>query len=155
MADQITAGEDMIQSDAVQARIDELQDWADSLKELVERQADGETLSAEDLTMIETYEALFTDDEAEELAALLAVATEVLTYVSADAWKSGSVVLIHEDYRRTYCVNEMEDTTGVKVDAWPFRHIDWDDAVSEYFDGDWNTVEYSGETYYYNQASNR
>ena len=67
------------------------------------------------------------EDEAEELAALKALAEEGEN--SAGDWEHGAT-LIREDYFETYAQELAEDIGAVPKDlSWPACHIDWEAAA--------------------------
>jgi hypothetical protein len=77
----------------------------------------------------ERAEGPLDDDDAEELAALVAIREEADGYV-AD-WKHGET-LIRDTYFRTYAEELAEDLGAVDRNArWPMTCIDWAAAAEE------------------------
>lgn len=84
-------------------------------------------------------------EEAEELAALKALAEEAEGYASD--WRHGAT-LIRDEYFTTYARQLAEDIGAVSDDAgWPGRHIDWDAAADE-LRQDYTSVDFDGETFW-------
>lgn len=126
MNEEIYAGQDVIDSRDVIARIEYLQGLQEEAPE------DEEVLS---------------ECEQAELAALEALAGEAEGY--APDWHYGEC-LIHEGYFTEY-IQELAEDCGYLQHAmahdWPYRHIDWEAAADE-AKMDYTAVDFDGETYY-------
>jgi hypothetical protein len=111
---------DIIDSREVLARIDHLQESADEIGELDQ-------------------------DEADELAALKALASEAADY-AAD-WQCGET-LIRDSYFQTYAQELAEDIGAIDPAAsWPLSCIDWEQAARE-LQMDYTSVDFDGITYW-------
>jgi hypothetical protein len=92
----------------------------------------------------------FTEDEADELRKLKALAEEAEGY--AGDWRFGAT-LIHDDHFTDYARNFFEETADrdtrelVQKAAWPFSSLDWDAAAEDLKD-DYTGVDFDGETYW-------
>ncbi|MBK6639638.1 MAG: hypothetical protein IPG34_19645 [Rhodocyclaceae bacterium] len=87
----------------------------------------------------------FTDEEAEELAALVALAEAAAGYC-AD-WEFGET-LIRDSYFEDYAF-ELADSIGA-IDSnygWPLNCIDWKQAARE-LQQDYTSFDFDGVTYY-------
>jgi hypothetical protein len=85
-----------------------------------------------------------TEDEAEELAALLALQDEAS---GASDWTYGET-LIRDDYFKDYAQELAEDIGAINPEAsWPLNHIDWG-AAADALKMDYTPVEWSGVTYW-------
>lgn len=84
------------------------------------------------------------EDESEELRNLL----ELKDQVDHGEWQSGAT-LIADRYFADYAREYAEDIHGsaVRDAAWPFTHIDWDEAADD-LRQDYTSVDYGGETYW-------
>lgn len=119
MTNEITNGEDVIDSRDIIARIEDL-----------ESRAEPEALS---------------EDEAAELAALKALAEEAEPY--APDWQYGEA-LIRDSYFQQYAEELAGDCGLIKKDApWPNNHIDWE-AAAEQLQQDYTQVDFDGVTYW-------
>jgi hypothetical protein len=85
------------------------------------------------------------EDEAEELAALRELAEEG---TGVEDWQHGAT-LINESYFTEYARLYASDIHGSAVDdaAWPFSHIDWDEAADD-LRSDYTAIEWRGVTFY-------
>lgn len=85
------------------------------------------------------------DDEAEELAALQALAEEAEGY-AAD-WQYGEA-LIRDTYFTEYAMQMAEDIGAVDPNAtWPANYIDWD-AAADALKQDYTSVDFDGVEYW-------
>jgi len=109
------------------------QDIIDS-RDVISRIADLQASSAE---------PDFSEDEQEELAALLALAAEG---ESSPDWEYGEA-LIHTDYFVTYAQELAEDCCDLpSPNQWPASCIDWDQAARE-LELDYTTINFDGTDY--------
>jgi hypothetical protein len=85
------------------------------------------------------------EDEVEELAALRELAEEG---EGVGDWQYGAA-LINESYFTQYAMEYASDIHGSAVDdaAWPFSHIDWDEAADD-LRSDYTAIEWRGVTFY-------
>ena len=83
-------------------------------------------------------------EEAEELAALRALAAEVEMY--ANDWTYGAT-LIRDSYFVEYCQDLVSDTGDLPRDIPPYLVIDWN-ATAENLRVDYTSVEFGGVTYW-------
>lgn len=131
----ITGTEDVIDSRDVIARIEYL---TASFMEATGDDPDDYAMSGDD------WRAGLSDDEADELVALLELAEQG---ESAPDWQYGEV-LIHDDYFEDYARELAEDIGAINRDAaWPANCIDWGQAARELRVDYWS-VEFKGETYW-------
>lgn len=85
-----------------------------------------------------------TDDEETELASLIALAEQG---VSFDDWQYGAT-LIRDSHFRDYAMELAEDIGAVPSEyTWPISCIDWDQATRE-LRMDYSSVEFDGITYW-------
>jgi antirestriction protein len=106
-------------------------------RDVIERIAELSDLREEDGQLDE--------DDAEELATLLDLASEGEN--SAADWQFGAT-LIHDDYFEEYARQLADDIGAVDSDAgWPTSYIDWT-AAAEALKMDYSSVEFDGETYW-------
>ena len=139
MANTISSSDKVIDSRDVIARIEELQAEREALAEAV-TEAEADDLLAANAALTE-----WDEDNADELAALVALADEASGY-AAD-WHHGEA-LISDDYFEEYAQQLAEDCGMVKADAgWPNHHIDWEAAADE-LKQDYTAVDFNGSTYW-------
>ena len=118
---------EIIDSRDLIARIDELQAMRDAHLESI-----GLPMPEADLD----------EDEAEELAELLALADQGI-----EDWIYGAT-LIREDYFVAYAQDLAQDIGAIGRDMqWPLSHIDWE-AAADALKLDYTEVELGGHTYY-------
>lgn len=124
-------------------RIENTADLLDS-RDIIARIAELEAMR-EDYYFGPTEWATANPEDAEELAALTALAEEAEGY-AAD-WKYGET-LIRDSYFREYAEQLAEDTGAVNGDNnWPLYCIDWDRAARE-LQYDYTGVDFDGVTYW-------
>ena len=135
--------EDVLDSLDIIARIEELEAERDDYAE-----CDCEPGALDDDDCIcepDKQWAAKNPDDAEELAALTALAEEAEGY-AAD-WKYGET-LIRDSYFRTYAEELADDIGAVPKDTqWPCNHIDWESAAAD-LRMDYTAVDYDGVTYW-------
>jgi len=123
MPDTFSNADDFVDSRDVIQRIDELETMRDD-----EEQAEGD----------------FTEDDAEELRILAALAEEAEGYIPD--WNYGEQ-LIRESYFTDYARELADDIGAIDRNAdWPLSHIDWD-AAAEQLKMDYVEVDFDGVTY--------
>lgn len=137
--------DDIIDSRDVIARIEELRDERDSLKEdranVTESDLDGYNAAVDTLRE-------WIQDYGPELEALEALQEEAEGYSNGD-WPHGAT-LIRDSYFTEYAEQLAEDlgrTNGNQSSRWPFNCIDWERAASE-LQSDYTAVEFDGVTYW-------
>ncbi len=87
----------------------------------------------------------FTDEEAEELAALVALAEDAEGY--CEDWRFG-MTLIRESYFEDYAYELANDIGAINNDyGWPLNCIDWEQAARE-LQQDYTSLDFDGVTYY-------
>jgi hypothetical protein len=89
----------------------------------------------------------FSEEEAEELKVLRALAEEASGY-AAD-WQYGET-LIRDSYFKDYAQELAEDCGMLKPELdgqWPYTCIDWDHAAKE-LQYDYTAVDFDGVTYW-------
>jgi hypothetical protein len=92
----------------------------------------------------------FTEDEADELRKLKALAKEAEGY--APDWRYGATLVRDShfpDYAQSYFeeVVDSEVRKQVQDAGWPFNHLDWK-AAAEELQVDYTGVDFDGETYW-------
>jgi hypothetical protein len=161
---EITNSEDIIDSRDVIARIEYLRDELDACLEAViggESDEDrekalsdlAEWLGCEAGDLPDSFAAINGDfplknyqgsDEAQELAALEALASEVEGYGD---WHHGEA-LIRDSYFTEYAQQLADDIGAIDRNAkWPTNHIDWEAAADE-LKQDYMEVSFNGTTYF-------
>lgn len=86
----------------------------------------------------------FTKEDAEELAALEALALEGSTL---EDWSYGAV-LIHDGYFEDYAQTLAEEVCDLSsASSWPTSHIDWKSAAAA-LQSDYTSIEFDGTTYW-------
>lgn len=88
-------------------------------------------------------------------SALSYVQEEIQEYVTLNQLKkdigTDDATLIHESYFQTYAEQLAEDIGAISRDTkWPLNHIDWE-AAAEELKSDYSTVDWNGETYYWEE----
>lgn len=136
MNSRLDGTDDVFDSRDVIERIAELiSDWEESTGDTF---ADY-TLSTDD------FAAGLGEDDAEELAALLAFQTEAERDV-AD-WQYGET-FISDSYFETYAQELAKDIGAIAPDAsWPLNRIDWEAAADD-LRIDYTSFEFQGYTYW-------
>ena len=84
------------------------------------------------------------EEDTSELSMLRALTDEI----PSSSWTIYSDSYFTEDWAK----DQARDVLGRRTDTdeWPLDQIDWDDAASERRDTSYaNTVEFDGQTYYY------
>jgi hypothetical protein len=85
------------------------------------------------------------EDEAGDLAALLALAEEAEGY--AEGWQYGEA-LIRDSHFEDYARELADDIGAISGDeAWPLTCIDWE-AAAEALQQDYTSVDFDGVTYW-------
>lgn len=135
MADSISNSEDLIDSRDVIARIEELTS-----------DRDGYVLGAPDGSETEAPELWAENeaDDAEELAALEALAAEAEGY--APDWEHGAT-LIRESYFVAYCEEMLKDCGDIPKDVPWYIAIDWE-TTAENIKVDYTEVDFDGVAYF-------
>ncbi len=147
MPNTIDNSEDLLDSRDIIARIAELESERD--EECHDCEGTGEHLDGAG-TVCPTCDGAkvvgLAEDDADELAALLAFQSEAEGY--APDWRYGAT-LIRDSHFETYAQELAEDIYGREVNAakWPFSCIDWERAARE-LQGDYTSVEFAGVTYW-------
>jgi hypothetical protein len=156
MTNTISNTEDIIDSRAVIARIEELETEREALTDAFTEAEDalvlavqaGEGVQSANRVADETARALAEWDGSEdgdELAALRKLAEEAEGY-AAD-WPYGEA-LIRDSYFVEYAQQLADDLGAVNSEAsWPNNCIDWDRAASE-LQQDYTAVDFAGVTYW-------
>lgn len=135
MTDPITKYDDIIDSRDIIARIEELQNDF--------REATGD--DPRDFAMsTEDYMMGLSEDEAEELTALIDLAAEG---ERSPGWRYGET-LIRDSYFEDYAQQLAEDIGAISNDhQWPNYCIDWERAARE-LQMDYTCVEFDGVDYW-------
>lgn len=134
----ISNTDDVIDTRDIETRISYLRSsWA----ETTGSNPDDYQLSEDD------WKAGLSDDEAEELVKLLALADEYADQIPD--WRYGET-LIHEDYFVQYAQELAEDIGAYPLSRdmqWPLTYIDWDRAADALRMDYWS-IDFDGETYW-------
>jgi hypothetical protein len=148
----VEAGQDIIDSRDVIARISELEDdESDLVGELEKAQAmedDGSDAEDREIAIAEAQEAIdeWRADEGKELARLRKL-VEDIDSVSGDSARDGAA-LIEDSYFETYAQELAEDIGAINRDAqWPNTCIDWEEAARQ-LRQDYNSIDYNGFEYW-------
>lgn len=124
----------IIDSRDIIERIEELED----IKNSMQQDVDDDRTSGSELAL------WLQGEEAEELNALIAFATEASQY-SSD-WEYGET-LIHEDYFTEYCMEMLKDCGELPTNISWYIVID-EEATAENLKSDYVKLEFDGQTYY-------
>lgn len=149
-------GNKIIDSRDIIARIEELQDERETLKDELEEATDCvKSHHNDELDENGTYtehdeyrrckqELLDWDEENKvELDELLALVEQAEGYGD---WSHGETLIL-ESYFEDYAKELAEDIGSINKDAtWPNNHIDWEAAADE-LKQDYTEVDFGGETY--------
>lgn len=140
MAYSISNKDDIIDSQEVIARIEELEDEKADLEQMRDEAVDADREAAENAL------AEWIEDNGDELKALKALAEGAEGY-SAD-WHHGAT-LIRESHFEEYARELAEDLHGAKMRnaEWPFNCIDWAEAAGE-LQQDYTAVDFDGVDYW-------
>lgn len=132
---EISNTDDMIDSRDVIARIEELKgSWADATGD----DPDDYALSGDG------WKAGLSEDESDELVALLALADEG---EGSPDWTYGET-LVRDSCFTEYAQELAEDIGAIKSDAgWPLYCIDWERAARD-LQMDYTAVDFDGVTYW-------
>lgn len=153
---QISNSDNVIDSRDVIARIEELQEERDGCQEAItEAQEKIESIKANGAEGLENARAELTkavealaewekSEEAEELAALLALQEEAEGY--APDWKYGCT-LVRDSYFTDYCEELVKDIGDLPKDIPGYLVIDWE-ATAENLKADYTSVEFDGVEYW-------
>lgn len=141
--------DDLIDSRDVIARISELTDERDDLRQAID---DAEEVAdVDDPKSMEAAKAARIalgeweeSDEGLELAALLSLQEDA----EGGDWEYGET-LIKDDYFTEYAEELARDIGAVDrdTDKWPYNHIDWE-AAAEELKQDYTCVNYDGVDYW-------
>lgn len=131
-------------------RKEELESLRDALEEARKELADisltltgdeAEEAIEEAQEAVDSSLAYFGDDEAEELAELEELESQI------SDWRYGETMIPVDDFEE-YARELAEDIGAINRDAsWPFNCIDWEKAAKE-LAMDYTEVEYLGTLYY-------
>jgi hypothetical protein len=137
--------DDLIDSRDVIARIEALEGERDDFNDAEDARLEGKTeAEAAEMPGRLTWTEENTDD-AEELAALLALQGQAEGY--ADDWRHGTT-LIRDSYFEDYAREFAEDIGAIPEGLqWPCTCIDWEQAARE-LRQDYTSVEFDGITYW-------
>jgi hypothetical protein len=103
-----------------------------------------EELEEEQTRLEDAEDGPFPEDDAQELAALKALANQG-GYIGD--WKYGAT-LINDDYFEEYARELAEDIGAISDDAkWPATCIDWGKAANE-LKMDYTSIDFAGSTYW-------
>ena len=135
--------DDLIDSRAVIARIEELEDERQALADASEDEDGLEEDRAEAKANLAAWDD---SDEAYELLSLKALVSEAEPY--CPDWKYGTT-LIRDSYFEDYAQELASELYSKAIgDAkWPFDCIDWEKAAEE-LQQDYTEVEFDGVTYW-------
>lgn len=153
--DEITNGEDILDSRDVIARIEYLEGERETLSEAVEERRSEYLEATEDEEIeeakeaeraaVEALEEWDQSEEADELKALKALTEEAEGYCSD--WHHGEA-LIRDSYFEDYARQLAEDIGAIPDDAkWPCTCIDWEKAAEE-LRMDYTAVSFGEVTYW-------
>ena len=135
----INNSEDILDSRAVESRLEELKEDPD-----VERALDlrSEASDDDDLEELESLEQASEVQEHDELAAFVEEGED-----NSGDWQYGAT-LIRDSYFKTYAQELADDLGMIPDDAtWPANCIDWDQAARE-LQMDYTSIEYGSVTYW-------
>lgn len=134
----------------IEKRIDELESDEELLNEAREEMIEvSENPGSTQKQIEEADEAYhdaisaFTAEDGEELADLRRFREEIEPYCD---WLHGEH-LVAEDDRKGYLKDYLRDV-GDMPDHWITTHINWDEAVEDFFGEAWHSADLGGETYY-------
>jgi hypothetical protein len=144
MTNQITSGEDIINTRDLIARIEDLE----STKEALEEDVENATTQDE---VLEATKALhdFAEDEGAELKLLLKLASDC---ESLPDYHHGET-LIRESYFTDYITQLIDDCYEMPKELatgrWPYNHIEVNyERAAEEAKSDYTCIEFDGVTYY-------
>ena len=148
MTTELNNMQDVIDSRDVIARIEELQELADAVREAKEAfgnlvDPDGPEIECAEAELEAAKEA-FDDDAQQELASLKALAEEASGY-AAD-WECGET-LIRDSYFTDYARELLEDCGDLPKDLPHYIAIDWE-ATARNIRMDYTAVEFGDVTYW-------
>ena len=86
-----------------------------------------------------------TKENTATLKVLIGARKEIKSYVDEDYFTS--VTLINDNYFESF-IREQVYGDHEDLDAWPFKHIDWEQAAEE-IASDYHTLDVEGNTFYY------
>ena len=137
---EVTNSQDIIDSRDIIARIEELEEERQTLKDTIEELEESEELNQAKQDLIDFDES----EEGRELAILKALEEEAS---ASPDWQYGET-LIRESYFEEYCKDLCEDIGDIPKDLpWYIaNHIDWE-GVSHEIKMDYITVDFDGVDY--------
>jgi len=142
-------GDNIIDSRHIIARLEELEDEYDALKDSLRDIVEDGSHTQEEIDDLKSDIDGFETDYGDELKLLNEVCKAGNNYSD---WDYGET-LIHEDYFTQYTEELIEETCEMPDEfnssTWPFKHmkIDYDEAADE-LKQDYGTIEADGNTYY-------
>jgi chromosome segregation ATPase len=156
-------GDDIIDSRQVIARLDELQDeheglkealgeWQEALSELADDESATEDDKEKAQAEYDDADSALSDwlEENESEFEALKTLNEVGESYAGD-WDHGATLVL-DSYFEDYARQLAEDIHGgeMRNASWPFDHIDWN-AAAEALKADYTEIEVDGESYWVRQ----
>ena len=147
MAGQIQAYEDILDVRDIIARIEELREARDTLRDEFDATPENDGIDFDNWVR---HQEGFSSDEADELQTLEALMKDLVGVGVDKKWEGVwyPITLIRDSYFKDYAQELADDIGAINSGAsWPNNCIDWDRAARE-LQMDYSSVEFEGVTYW-------